>query len=300
MTQPAESPLIAPCDSEQSCVAYFFSKRWPGGFYCPFCGSAQPQHPPALIVVCRLCRRQTSITAHTVMHGSKKGLISWIRVAHCFCTETKGISARRLQHLLELSCYQTAWNWLQKIRQAAALAEAAPCSNEVLFTTAELTVAGLTAASPPTIAVALNLERSRMEDNRVRLMVLADDHPQTIGTALDLLVTRQATRLKVFHSLPLPAAVTERYWLASPERQHSAMAETVVKDLTSWLEEVYRGGINPDYLQNYLDEFTFRHNTAGWPNRRAVLDHLLCGLITPLPLVGQPTPKNLVFAEERL
>jgi hypothetical protein len=138
-----------------------------------------------------------------------------------------------------------------------------------------------------------------MEDNRIRLMVLADDHPQTIGTVLDQLVTRQATRLKVLHSVPLPAAVTERYWLASADRQQSAMAETVVKDLRSWLEEVYRGGVNPEYLQNYLDEFTFRYNTAAWPNRRAVLDHLLCGLITPLPLVGQPTPKNLAFAEER-
>jgi hypothetical protein len=84
-------------------------------------------------VVCRYCRKQTSITAHTLMHGSKKNLVAWMRVASQFCFHDQGISARELQRLMKLSCYQTAWNWLQKMRRGAALAESTPCRGTVLF-----------------------------------------------------------------------------------------------------------------------------------------------------------------------
>lgn len=57
---------------EHACVSYLFNKRWPMGFACPFCGVVQPEVAPAYTVVCRYCRKQTSITAKTLMHGSKK------------------------------------------------------------------------------------------------------------------------------------------------------------------------------------------------------------------------------------
>ena len=64
------------------------------------------------------------------------------------------------------------------------------------------------------------------------------------------------------------------------------------------MRNIYRGATDPKYLQDYLDEFCFRHNTANWNNSLAILDHLLTGImggnaIQPLsiqPLSIQPTP----------
>ncbi|MFN2356095.1 MAG: transposase, partial [Desulfopila sp.] len=70
-----------PFSTEHACVTYLFQKRWPWGFKCPFCQRVQKDMAPAYTVVCRYCRKQTSITAHTLMHGSKKNLVAWMRVA---------------------------------------------------------------------------------------------------------------------------------------------------------------------------------------------------------------------------
>jgi hypothetical protein len=280
------APLAPPCRSEPACVSYFFSKRWPRGFCCPFCGAEQLDQAPALVVVCRLCRRQTSITAHTVMHGSKKGLIAWIRVAHCFCAELRGLSARRLQHLLALSCYQTAWNWLQRIRQAAALAEAAPCSGTVLLCITEPILGSLPLGKEPTIALAVECgaaSRSGAE-HRLRLQVLPEMAPTLATTTVTTLVAPGAALIYASPGVALPEQVLSAYHpVASPDQSRLSLRDELFRELNDWLNSVFRGGIDRGNLQHYLDEFTFRHNTASWTSREAVLDHLLDGLIAPLP-----------------
>jgi len=65
--------------NEHACVTYLFRRRWPLGFRCPFCGAVQKETAPAYTVVCRYCRKQTSITAQTIMHGSKMDLVAWLQ-----------------------------------------------------------------------------------------------------------------------------------------------------------------------------------------------------------------------------
>jgi len=117
-TMPQYNTLFA---TEQDCIAYLFHKRWPDGFHCPFCGRHQKEIAPAHTVVCRYCRKQSSITASTLMHGSKKNLSEWMQVAAQFCFSKDGMSARSLQNSFNIATYQTAWNWLKKLRKAAAM-----------------------------------------------------------------------------------------------------------------------------------------------------------------------------------
>jgi len=269
---------LAPFSSEQACVTYLFRKRWPCGFICPFCGAVQQEIAPAYTVVCRYCRKQTSITAHTLMHGSKKSLIAWMRVAWQFCSHFDGISARELQRIMELSCYQTAWSWLKKIRRGAALAESAPCRDIVLFDMLTLPLKTFPEEAGAVIGMALELSRSAT--SRVRFAVLDTNSPAAITTAVDNIVDKNATLL-----------IRDRQWLSldcriasdlqgQPTREQLDRGDFVMQKTVSWLNTVYRRAINPSYLQGYLDEFCFRQNTADWPDHLTILDHLLTGLMS--------------------
>lgn len=266
--------------TEHACVTYLFQKRWPWGFKCPFCRRVQSDMAPAYTVVCRYCRKQTSITAHTLMHGSKKNLVAWMRVAAQFCFHDQGISARELQRLMELSCYQTAWSWLQKIRHGASRAESAPCSGTVLFEVLPLRIAAIADKKTIDIGLALELDHDKPDPARVRLLALDENSPEDRTVTVRSLVAEKAilfvrsrrwTDINNLHA--------SSYTLAAPTPQQLSQAVLLLQETASWLDNLYHGAIDAGYLQSYLDEFCFRHNTASWPDRLAVLDHLLTGLI---------------------
>ena len=282
---------------ESSCISYLFAKRWPWGFRCPVCGIGQKEVAPAYAVVCRFCRRQTSITAHTLMHGSKKSLVAWLLVARQFCLQPSGISARELQRLLGLSCYQTAWSWLQKMRRAAALAESTPCRGVVLFDLIEPGVAALTKTNTPTIGLALELKQDLSVTNRLRMAVVESRDPEKIQATIRLLVLQNSTLLvntgQWSQQLSSLSSLPEFYLIGHPGQEHLRLEQAILNDLMSWLCRVYRVTIHPRYLQNYLDEYCFRHNTASWKDPRAVLDHLLTGLISSSRKQRQPDHAGL-------
>ena len=61
---------------------------------------------------------QTSVTAGTVMHGSKLPLTVWFWAAYLMATHSNGISALQLQEQLGLGSYKTAWLLCAKLRRA--------------------------------------------------------------------------------------------------------------------------------------------------------------------------------------
>lgn len=271
-----------PFSTEHACVTYLFQKRWPWGFKCPFCQRVQKDMAPAYTVVCRYCRKQTSITAHTLMHGSKKNLVAWMRVASQFCFHEQGISARELQRLMELSCYQTAWSWMQKIRHGAALAESAPCRDTVLFDVIPLQIAAAGEKKTRQIAMALEMEHAKAESIRVRLAVIDSTSPDQVTEAIENLVQQDTILFLPDHYRMAINHLDERYQLAAPTAEQLIRGQLLLEETSKWLDRLYCGAIDSCYLQSYLDEFYFRHNTASWPDRLAVLDHLLTGLITPV------------------
>lgn len=270
--------LDTPFSNEQACVTYLFRKRWPWGFKCPFCGSVQQEMAPAYAVVCRYCRKQTSITAHTLMHGSKKSLVGWMRVAWQFCFQDDGISARELQRLMELSCYQTAWVWLQKMRQGAALAESTLCRDIVLFDIVPSQLKASSKSSAPDIGMALEL--SLLAKARVRFTTLDSSSSSAITTAVNNLVEENSTLLiKNCEWLSEECRIDSAH-LGQPTQEQLERGYLLQQKTETWLTTIYRRAIAPCHLQSYLDEFCFRHNTASWPDRLTILDHLLTGLLS--------------------
>ena len=83
---------------DDACAVWLTSVRWPEGFACPRCGH---DHGWALrgkahTFECAGCHRQTSVTAGTILHGTKLTLTIWFWAAYLMATHSNGISA--LQH----------------------------------------------------------------------------------------------------------------------------------------------------------------------------------------------------------
>ena len=103
---------------EAACREYLFRLRWPAGFVCPGCGTAEAWALHKGLWQCHACRRQVSVTAGTVFDGSHLPLPVWFRAMWQITSQKNGISALGLQRALGIGSYHTAWEWLYRLRHA--------------------------------------------------------------------------------------------------------------------------------------------------------------------------------------
>lgn len=106
------------CD-EESCLAHLFRIRWPDGFSCPSCGHDRFSFVKSRrLYQCSACKRQTSVTAGTVFHKTRTPIRKWFWMIFMMTRQKSGVSMLRMQKLLKIGAYRTAWLMGHKIRQA--------------------------------------------------------------------------------------------------------------------------------------------------------------------------------------
>jgi len=134
---------------EAACAAYLRHLRWPEGFVCPTCGSTRgwALATKAHTHECADCHKQTSVTAGTVMHGSKLALTVWFWAAYLMATHSNGISALQVQRQLGLGSYKSAWLLCAKLRRAMVAPRRSPLAG--LVEVDEATIACRTKDDPP-------------------------------------------------------------------------------------------------------------------------------------------------------
>src|SRR5207249_9403276 len=103
-----------------ACAEYLEALRWPKGFVCPDCGwTGEPYRfgtRSSIVLRCRQCKVNTSLTAGTTMHSSHTPLSTWFWGGYLVSTQTPGQSALQFQRQLGLSRYETAFQILHKLR----------------------------------------------------------------------------------------------------------------------------------------------------------------------------------------
>jgi len=114
----AEFQRVFPSDT--ACAAYLEKLRWPDGFTCQKCGTVgEPYRFPkrsSVVLRCRSCQANVSLTAGTVMQASHMPLSVWFWAAYLVTTQTPGQSAVQFQRQLGISRYETAFQTLHKLR----------------------------------------------------------------------------------------------------------------------------------------------------------------------------------------
>jgi predicted RNA-binding Zn-ribbon protein involved in translation (DUF1610 family)/transposase-like protein len=260
--------------SEAACLDYLAASRWPDGFVCPACGGRRAwvlerRH----LWECGDCGQQTSVTAGTVMHGTRTPLRVWFWAAYLVATHHPGISAKQLQRQLGLSRYETAWLILQKLRRAMVAPEREPLKREVEID--EFFLGGLEEGQRggrqrgKKALCGIAIEVRGQGSGRLRLAVLADASGRSLGAFAKSTTARGA----IVHTdgwtgylglSKLGYDHRRRSQLAEPGEQLLPRAHRAVSNLKAWLHGTHRGVGNP-HLQVYLDEFVFRHNRRQTP-----------------------------------
>jgi transposase-like protein len=278
---------------DAACAAYLEKARWSDGFVCPQCGVVGEPFRFANrcgVMRCRACRRDTSLTAGTVMERTHTPLSVWFWAAYLVSSQTPGMSAVQFQRQLGLSRYETAFQILHKLRVGMVRPDQDRIGGEpsIRVEVDETWVGGRTRGKgrgvhdKVLVACAVEVRQrqpgTKLDERkdgryagRVRLAIAPDRSAESLcsfveGTVLPG-VAISTDDWSAYASLGARGyrhtAVAER---GDPRvaEEHLPMIHLVFAGLKTWLMGTHHG-VSHQHLQAYLNEFTFRFNRRFYP-----------------------------------
>ncbi len=111
--------------SDEQCEGALLVSRWPKGFACPACASAQSssfRRAGLLYFQCSACRHQCSAIAGTIFESTKLGLSRWFLAMHLLTQSKNNVAALELMRHLGVS-YKTAWLIKHKLMEVMRVRE---------------------------------------------------------------------------------------------------------------------------------------------------------------------------------
>jgi transposase-like protein len=263
---------------DAACATYLAAARWPEGFVCPACGGCRA----CLLVTkadtyqCSACHKQTSVTAGTVMHGSKLSLTVWFWAAYLMATHSNGISARQLWRQLGLGSYKSAWLLAAKLRRAMVDPERHLLSG--LVEVDETQISYRTKDDPPAggggrsgegkLQVAAAVEIQGKGPGRIRLTAIKDASATSLRTFLkDSVASGTTIKTDGWSGYSGAPGVTHEPHVVGNMAAHIVLpwVHRIFSNLKTWALGVYHG-LRKEHLQAYLDEFVFRFNRRRTPH----------------------------------
>ena len=112
---------------DDACIEYLARWRWPDGFVCPACEATRAVRlRTRALWQCCSCRRQTSVTAGTVLHRTKLPLTTWLYALWLLARRKVSVSALQFAKETGIGSYKSAWGLLHKVRLVLSEDEANP------------------------------------------------------------------------------------------------------------------------------------------------------------------------------
>ena len=297
--------------TEQACREYLLKLRWTDGFVCPQCAGRSAWTSKRNLLVCAACGYQSSVTAGTMFQDTRKPLTLWFRAAWWVTSQKGGASALGLQRVLGLGSYVTAWTWLHKFRRAMVrpgrdrLAGRVEL-DETYVGGVEEGVRGREMVGKALVAVAA--EEDGRGIGRIRLRRIAN----ASATSLEAFVEESIEPGSLAHTdgwegyagLEQKGYRHEVTVLRGKRQAASKLlprVHRVASLLKRWLLGTHQGAVSQEYLDYYLDEFTFRFNRRNSRSRGKLFYRLLQQAVAadPVPYetmveaawAGSGTPK---------
>ena len=274
--------------TEAACLAYLAALQWPDGFVCPACGGNQAWNTTRGLRHCRQCGTQTSVTAGTLFHRTRMPLPLWFRAIWHVTSQKYGANALGLHRVLGMS-YETAWQWLHKLRRAMVrpgreqLAGCVQVDETYVGGRKKSGKRGRGAAGKTLVAIAAE-DKSPQGIGRIRLQPLSNASAASLGRFAKAMIA------------PGSVIATDDWPgygpLASCGYTHQVLPpkELVLPHLVAslvkrWLLGTYQGAVKPTHLAYYLDEFTFRFNRRTSRSRGKLFYRLVqqALLVGPVP-----------------
>ena len=245
---------------------------------------------------CAGCGRRTSPMAGTAMHRSHMSIQEWFWTAYLVTTHTPGLSAKQLER--QIGCqYRTAWFMLHRLRRAmvndarsrlAGTVEAdetiigGPVKGKRGRGVTDLTTNTLVFGAVEVICYADRQGETAEKAGRIRLATAANANEESIGKFLMQNIEKGATIQTDGWKGYSKTALSPYHHRQTPGIKASHI-HRAFGNLKTWLNGTHHG-VDPKYLQTYLDEFVFRFNRRQTP---------MAAFQTLLGIAANKTPRTL-------
>lgn len=266
--------------TDRACEEHLFAWRWPRGFRCPGCaGSDAARLRTRPVYQCRTpgCRRQTSVTAGTVLHRTRIPLRKWFWAIFIFSRHKKGISAQQLCRDLGLGSWRTAWFMLQRLRSCLEEEDAWPLDGLIEVDETFVGARGKhpeTGKKQPNKAIVVGAVQLGEGGGRglhrwagLRLAVVPDHTAKSLGSFVHSCVrpgsTLRTDGWQAYEHLGQEGYEHEAEASSSMsraemrERNPLPHVHLLFSNLKTWLTGRFHGVTRP-YLADYLREFVYR------------------------------------------
>jgi transposase-like protein len=272
---------------EAACRSYLIELRWGGRVRCARCECDETWELRNGRFECKKCGHQTSVTAGTLLHRTRKPLRIWFRAMWEMAARKGGINACELQRLMGFGSYGTAWNWLHKLRRAMAGRSCSRLDGFVVID--ESYLGGKGEVRGRGTSKALVLVAAEENGGRIRIEPAEDASANSIGPFIKRNICADAFVTTDGWSGYSPDAIDGRQHTTEARAEDASrdpfhMCHLVAALLKRWWLGTYHGSMSPKHLAFYFEEFAFRFNRRKTQGIGRITSRLLEMAITSEPI----------------
>jgi transposase len=252
--------------TDEACLEWIKKHRWPKGIHCPKCNKITKHHKVTgrPCYECDYCGHQVFPTANTIFHKSTTPLRTWFEAIYRMASTRCGISAKQIQREMGVT-YKTAWRMFHQIR--ALLGE------DIANLDGEVEV------DETYIGGKRKGKRGRGAEGKSKVIgavqrsgkVIAQVAPDVKRHTIVPFINKKVSRNAVLYTDEFPtydtmARMGYRHKRIDHHSEVYVNGNIHTNSIEGFWSLVKRGisgvyhSVSPQYLQLYLNEYSFRYN----------------------------------------